>query len=103
LFAAERLSPSARERVHTISSSATLGTSDTISSVLTSGATSLSDPTGAAISFTAVNGSIVVGSSAVPEPTTLTLGTIAALIGLGALGCHRRAAGRRTSWAAFRL
>jgi hypothetical protein len=84
---------------YTVSSTAAPGSSDSITFILTSGATSLSDPTGAAISFSAVNGSISLAS--IPEPTTLTLGTIAALIGLGASWRRRRVDRRRLSHRPF--
>lgn len=71
---------------YTVSPGATLGSTDAITFDLTNNATSLSDPNLGGIAFTAVNGSINV----VPEPTTLTLGTIAALMGLRAFGWRRR-------------
>jgi PEP-CTERM motif len=80
---------------YTVSSSATLGTSDAITFVLANNATMLSDPSTAGVAFTAQNGSIHVGT-AIPEPSTLTLGAIAALFGMGACWLRRRE-GRRDS------
>jgi hypothetical protein len=65
---------------YTVGAGATPGSSDAITFVLTNGATSLTEPSGGGIAFTAGTGTLGV----VPEPTTLTLGTIASLIGLGA-------------------
>jgi hypothetical protein len=76
---------------YTVSSNLMPGSGDSITFVLTGSATSLSDPTGAGIPFTVENGSITV----VPEPSPLTLGTIAAQIGLGALRGRRRCSMRR--------
>jgi hypothetical protein len=80
---------------YTVSTSAPAGTSDAITFVLANGATSLSDPNGVAIPFTVMNGSI---GTVVPEPSSLTQGTIAALTGVGlmlVLRVRARARGAR--------
>jgi hypothetical protein len=66
---------------YSVSAGATLGTSDAITFVLTNGATSLSVPDGTGITPGVQNGSITVGFP-IPEPATLTLATIAALVAL---------------------
>ncbi len=71
---------------YTVSPGAVVGSSDSIALVLTNGATSLADPNGDSIPFAAGIGSFGV----VPEPTTLTLGTSAALIVLGAFWWRRQ-------------
>ncbi len=63
--------------------SPTFSSPESITFVLTSGATSLSDRDGVPIPFTALNGSISsTVSMSIPEPSSLTQGTIAALAGL---------------------
>jgi hypothetical protein len=62
--------------------SPTFTSRESITFVLTNGATSLSDPNGVAIPFTVLNG-LISPTTVIPEPSSLTQGTFAALSGLG--------------------
>ena len=75
----------------TVSASAPLGSSDTISIDSINIGTSLSDNNYNLLPFTPVSGTVFTGS--IPEPSALIQGATAALIGLGALGWRRRSAG----------
>jgi hypothetical protein len=75
---------------YTVSSTAAIGSRDTISIESINSGTSLSDENNNGISFAPVNGTVIIGSSVVPEPSALIQGATAVLIGLGALGWNRR-------------
>jgi hypothetical protein len=81
---------------YSIGPTVAIGSTATISIESINVGTSLSDINGALIPFTAVNGTVSVG--VVPEPSTLILGTIDVLIGLGALGWQRRKRSAVGSW-----
>jgi hypothetical protein len=72
--------------IYTVSPTAAIGSVDTISINSIGVGTSLSDNTGAPLSFTPVNGIL----SVIPEPSTLIQGGIATLMGLVPLGWRRR-------------
>jgi hypothetical protein len=72
--------------VYAVSPTAAIGSVDTININSIDIGTSLTDNSGALISFTPMAGTL----SVVPEPSTLIQGAIAALIGLGAICCRRR-------------
>ncbi len=78
---------------YTVSTTAAIGSRDTISIDSLNVGTSLSDENGNLLPFTPQNGVVVIGS-VIPEPSALIQGATAALIGLGALG-WRRSAGSR--------
>jgi hypothetical protein len=76
--------------------SPTFSGSDAITIASLNVGTSLSDINGAAIPFTAINGSI--STSSIPEPSALIQATAAVLIGLGAFWRRRRKSARRSPW-----
>ncbi len=79
---------------YTVSTTAAIGSRDTISIDSLNVGTSLSDQNGNLLPFTPQNGVVVIGS-VIPEPSALIQGATAALMGLGALGWRRRSAGSR--------
>jgi hypothetical protein len=78
--------------LYKVSPTAAIGSIETILINSIGIGTSLTDNSGAPLSFTPLAGTL----SVVPEPSTLIQGAIAAMIGLGAIGWRRRSSASRS-------